>query len=299
MTEQGGRPFPENEEQPKASAGAWPDARPSGWKLWSAQSLALLRIELRKNLFSLRSLPVYLLALMPIVLFGWRALFFLITGRTASLGQASTHYAVFFQTFFLRFAVFFGCVGIFTNLFRGELLNRTLHFYLLTPVRREVLAVGKFISGLATVFIVFGSSAVVSYLLMMLPSGPDNLMQLLSQGPWFSHLLAYLLVTVLAGLGYGAVFLVMGLFFRNPIVPAALVLGWESINFLLPPVLKRISVIHYLQSLSPVTLPQGFLALMSEPTSAWLSVPGLLLLTALVLYIAARRARKLEIQYSE
>ena len=50
-------------------------------------------------------------------------------------------FAGVFQFFFLRLAIFFGCVGVFTNLFRGEMLDKSLHFYLLTPVRREVLAI--------------------------------------------------------------------------------------------------------------------------------------------------------------
>ena len=37
---------------------------------------------------------------------------------------------------------------------------------------------------------------------------------------------------MLACVGYGAFFLVVGLFIRNPIVPALLLYGWEWLNFL-------------------------------------------------------------------
>ena len=57
-------------------------------------------------------------------------------------------FATIFRFYFLRLAVFFGCVGIFTNLFRGEMLDKSLHFYLLTPVRREILLAGKYLAGL-------------------------------------------------------------------------------------------------------------------------------------------------------
>src|SRR5712672_687243 len=60
-----------------------------------------------------------------------------------SLSQGSLIFATSFQTYFLRLAVFFGCAGIFLNLFRGEMLDKSLHFYLLTPMRREVLLAGK------------------------------------------------------------------------------------------------------------------------------------------------------------
>ena len=58
-----------------------------------------------------------------------------------SIPKDSLIFASVFQLFFLRLAIFFGCVGIFTNLFRGELLDKSLHFYLLAPIRREVLLV--------------------------------------------------------------------------------------------------------------------------------------------------------------
>ena len=48
-----------------------------------------------------------------------------------SLGQDSYVFAGVFQFFFLRLAIFFGCLGIFMNLFRGEMLDKSLHFYLL------------------------------------------------------------------------------------------------------------------------------------------------------------------------
>ena len=105
-------------------------------------------------------------------------------------------------------------------------------------------------------------------------------------------------MTFLAVAGYGAVFLALGMLVRNPMIPAALILGWEWINFLLPPALKKISVIHYLQSLCPVPLPHGPFALPAEPTPAPLAVAGLLTLAALLLFFAARRARRLEVLYS-
>src|SRR5262249_28254898 len=64
-------------------------------------------------------------------------------------------------------------------------------------------------------------------------------------------------------------------------------------NFLLPPVLKRISIVHYLESLCPVPLSKGPLALLSDAPSPWLAVPGLLLLVAALLAFAAWKVRRL------
>ena len=56
-------------------------------------------------------------------------------------------FAAMFQFFYLRAAIFFGCMGIFSNLFRGEMLEKTLHYYYLTPMRRELLVAGKYLAG--------------------------------------------------------------------------------------------------------------------------------------------------------
>jgi len=52
-----------------------------------------------------------------------------------TIPKDSVIFAGVFQFFYLRLAIFFGCVGVFTNLFRGEMLDKSLHFYLLTPVQ--------------------------------------------------------------------------------------------------------------------------------------------------------------------
>jgi hypothetical protein len=68
--------------------------------------------------------------------------------RSRDFEQDRRIFAVIFQFFYLRLAIFFGCLGIFMNLFRGEMLDKTLHFWFLMPVRREVLLAGKYIAGL-------------------------------------------------------------------------------------------------------------------------------------------------------
>jgi ABC-type transport system involved in multi-copper enzyme maturation permease subunit len=225
--------------------------------------------------------------------------------ETCSLPQDSVIFATVFQFFFLRLAIFFGCVGVFMNLFRGEMIDKSLHFYLLAPMRREVLLVGKYLAGLLATVVIFTGSAALQLLIFVMHFAPSVRAEYLN-GPGWSQIGAYLGVTALACLGYGSVFLAAGLLFRNPIVPAAAVLLWEGINPFLPAALKKISVIFYLQSLCPVVAPPGrdmspVLALLvsnAEPTPAALAVAGLFLVTLAVLAIAARKARRLEINYS-
>ncbi len=222
-----------------------------------------------------------------------------------TIAQDTTIFASIFQFFFLRLAVFFGCVGVFTNLFRGELLDRSLHYYLLTPLRREVLVIGKYAAGLIATTVIFVTSTALQMWTLSWHLDGTELTEYLN-GPGWGHVFTYLGVTALACLGYGSVFLAAGLFFKNPIIPAALVQGWESLNLFLPAVLKKISVIYYLQSLCPIVASPDpemnqFLKLLvnaAEPVSAPVAILGLLAVTALVLFAAGQQAKRLEINYS-
>jgi ABC-type transport system involved in multi-copper enzyme maturation permease subunit len=221
-----------------------------------------------------------------------------------SLQQDSLIFATTFQFFYLRLAIFFGCVGIFMNLFRGEMIDKSLHFYLLAPIRREVLVVGKYLAGLIATAIIFTTSTALQLWAMSIHFDPRVISEYLRGHGW-EQVGAYLGVTVLACVGYGSVFLAAGLLFRNPLIPAAAVLLWESSSLFLPAALKKISVIFYLQSLCPVVAPpnadtspiMSLLISSAEPPPAWLAVVGLVGLTVVVLFIAGMRARKLEINY--
>jgi len=58
--------------------------------------------------------------------------------------------------------------------------------------------------------------------------------------------------------------MVVGLFFRNPIIPSLVLYGWEWINFSAAAGAEKISVIHYLNSLVPVPLSEGPLAVVGR-----------------------------------
>lgn len=222
------------------------------------------------------------------------------------LGQESEVFAGVFQFFFLRLAVFFGCLGIFMNLFRGEILDRSLHFYFLAPIRREVLTAGKFLAGLLATCTIFVTSEFLQNLIFFwnIPASARNLYLYHNHG--LEHALAYLGVTILACIGYGAFFLIAGMFFRNPILPAAGILIWEAANPFLPSVLKQFSVIYYLKALCPVDIPTppntpALLALLisnSEPVSPILAILGLLMVAAIAVYVSTLQVRRLEINYT-
>jgi ABC-type transport system involved in multi-copper enzyme maturation permease subunit len=265
-------------------------------KLWMKQIWAIVQLEIRKNFLGKRAAWIYLLAFAPVLLLGAKAVMPLRERELEQFSRISYIYAGIFQLYFLRVGIFFGCVGIFTYLFRGEMLEKSLHFYFLAPIRRDILVVGKYLSGLVTAVTLFAAGTFLSYLLIYLPYKSSS-QALFSTGPGIQHLTAYLGITVLACIGYGSIFLLTGVLFRNPVIPAVVILGWESINFVLPPMLQRISVTHYLQSLCPVTLPKGPFAMMVDPTPLWVSVFGLFCLTCAVILVTAFSVRHMEISY--
>jgi hypothetical protein len=272
--------------------------------LWITQIAAILRLELRKTFFSRRGLWVYLLALAPLAIFVAQTLVVLIKIRRPSdFGEDTTIFAGIFQTRDLRVVIFFGCLGIFMNLFRGEVLDRSLHYYFLAPIRREVLVVGKYLAGIIAALVIFTSSTILQWVAMYAHFPISMVNAYLRDGNGWSHLAGYAGTTALGCIGYGSVFLLMGALFRNPIFPAAAILIWESINAFVPPLLQKFSVIYYLKSLCPIEAPPGIgppfslLLVNADPIAPGLAISGILLFTILVVVIAALQVRRMEINY--
>ena len=223
-----------------------------------------------------------------------------------NLPEDAVIYAGVFQFFYLRLAIFFGCLGIFMNLFRGEILDKSLHFYFLAPIRRDVLMVGKFLAGLLATCIIFMTSELLQFAVFTGQFSPNVRDLYLYQNHGLANAAAYLGVTALACLGYGAFFLAAGMLFKNPILPAAAILIWETANPFLPALLKKFSVIYYLKSLCPVDIPTppgmpGILSLLvsnPDPVSMPVAILGIVIVSLLVLYVSGFQVRRMEINYT-
>jgi ABC-type transport system involved in multi-copper enzyme maturation permease subunit len=268
-----------------------------GWSLWLRQIGAILRLEVQKNFLGRRSILLYLIAFLPLFPLLLLAVITPPGNEWRDFQKYSTIYAIFYNGLIMRTVVFFGCAWIFMNLFRGEIIDRSLHYYFLSAVRRDVLVVGKYLSGLITSVLLFVGLTVVAMLLLYLPRFTSQGLRFFLDGQGMTQILTYAGITTLACIGYGAFFLVVGLFVRNPIIPALLLYGWEWLNFLLPPLLKKVSVVHYLNSLVPVPVSEGPFAVVAEPTPAWIAIPSMLIVTAVVLIISSFRIRHMEIRY--
>ncbi len=269
------------------------------WRLWAAQLRSIVQLESRRNMLTWRSLWVYFIAFAPTVIL---LIHSLVGGRfRETISEDTTVLAGIFQFYYVRLGIFFGTLGIFTRLIRGEMVERSLHYYLLAPVRREVLLLGKFIAGSVRALFLFETAVVASFLLMYSHFGEAG-RQYIFDGPGLSQLISYMLITALACLGYGAIFLLFSMLMKNPIPAALLLMGWEAISSVLPSLLQHFSIATYLRQLMPVAVPaEGVFALLTvttEPIPTWMAIAGALLLTMVVLILSCYRMRFLEISYT-
>ena len=183
------------------------------WNLAIQQLKTIVKVELTRYLLARRWLGVYLAAFAPSGVLTL-AVIFNDSRRVPSLSDFSEIYAVLFQTFVLRLSVFLSSALVFSQLFRGEMLEKTLHFYLLTPVRREVIAAGKYIAGVTAMTVVFGISTILSNLLIYMNS--PSMGAFFFEGPGMSYLAAYVLGIVLACAAYGGIFMLATWFDPKP-----------------------------------------------------------------------------------
>ena len=105
------------------------------------------------------------LVLIPVVMFVLVSTAMGIPDEFKGSGGAFLFFVAVYE-FILRFVVYFGCVWVFMNLFRGEVIDRSLHYYFLTPIRREALVFGKYVAGWLSATIVFGGSTLVCFLIV-------------------------------------------------------------------------------------------------------------------------------------
>jgi ABC-type transport system involved in multi-copper enzyme maturation permease subunit len=273
-------------------------------QLQLSQALAVFSLEWNKSFFSRRGIWIYGLALMPLILFTAHTAVELRLGRPGDFAADTTVFATVFQVFYLRLLVFFGCLGIFMNLFRGEMLDRSLHFYFLSPVRREVVLAGKFAAGLSAAVVVFCASTLLQFTAVYLRFDKSIRNDYLLNGHGLAHFGAYLAATALACLGYGAVFTVAGIRYRNPILPAAVILVWEGINGFLPPLVQKFSIIYYLKSLCPLEVsadvPEFFklMVVNADRMPAAVAACGIMFVSLILLVLGGMWLRRTEISYA-
>jgi hypothetical protein len=103
-------------------------------------------------------------------------------------------------------------------------------------------------------------------------------------------------------MAYGALFTWLGIRYKNPIIPAVVLLLWESGNIFLPSLLKKVSILYFLRSMAPVD--PGFYSVgalvgsVAEPASTPVAILALMVITGVLLWLASRELQRSQISYS-
>lgn len=259
----------------------------------------LIALELRRHLGGRRGLPMALLALLPALILLLLRLITVHAGAAASSlladpNRARDIFAGLYDGLIARTVIFFGCAWLFLGLARGDQAQRSLHYQLLAPMPRWAFLLGKYCAGAIIAAVLFVGAIIPA---LWLANWPHAAAADFSAAPGLTTALAYLGLALLACLAYGAVFTLLGLLGGQPAVWVLALWGWEWINFLLPPVLQRLSVIHYVKALAPVPVAGRDFTILAPPVPGWEAVLILLGIAAGFVALAARRAASLEISY--
>jgi len=223
------------------------------------QTWAMVRLTMRNLVLSKRTLLMILLACVPI------GIAVILRNVLPEEGRRRASYDMFtgqFVGLYIYFVVILTAIFFGASLFADERSQRTISFLLIRPLPRELIVVGKFLAYAVSASAILVASLAVTYTIFM---GLDRDVALFRETVPF---LECARVVVLAVVAYGAVFTCFGATFKRPVITALFYCFiWESILPYLPVFLKKLTVMHYVQSLIPNWSAQGgILALVAEPT---------------------------------
>ncbi|MXZ71093.1 MAG: ABC transporter permease [Acidobacteria bacterium] len=284
-----------------------PDQAPAAPTFVTA-ALRVFDVSVSEMLWSRRTIFMALVAAGPVVL---ALLLRVVTESGAFEGAAAVNgrrvslngpaiFGLMVWTFYLRFTV--PVLGVFygTALIADEVEDRTLTYLFTRPIPRGAVLAGKYLAYLVcTAVVVLPSVMLVYFLVVPILNG--------SIGREFPSL-AIDLAMVAAGLAvYGALFALVGAWFRRPLLTGLVVVfGWEPIVTVLPGYMKYLTVAYYLQGLVPHAMPQGdslsllqaILTSIQTPLGTWTNIIVLaaiwLLAFAAALRVTAGREYVLE-----
>ena len=271
-----------------------PRSRPS----FLAAAVRVLDLTLGEMLWSRRTIFMALVVGGPVVIacglrvaagLDWAQFSGAIDGQPLALTGPGI-FGLMVWVFYLRFTV--PVLGVFygTSLIADEVEDKTITYLFTRPISRGSVLMGKYFAYLiCTSVVVLPSVMVVYFLVVPLFGG--------SIGAGFPALVTDL---GLLGLGlavYGALFALVGAWFRRPLLTGLVfAFGWEPIAIVLPGYMRNFTVAFYLQGLAPHAIPQGgamtlvssVLRVFQETPSTWSSLTWLFLIWFVTLAVAVR-----------
>ncbi|NWG13127.1 MAG: ABC transporter permease [Acidobacteria bacterium] len=195
------------------------------------------------------------------------------------MATAVIHFLVTFVT------LFYG-----TALISEELEGRTITYLFTRPVPKPAIMIGKYLALVWISSMLVIPTILVSYLVLYL--GPDTTRLMRDVGTLGKDVG----IVFLAMLVYGAFFSLLGAWLKHPILVGLIyAFGWEGIISYLPGFTRKLTVTHYVQSISPHADTASAIAMMiGERTPALESVITLVLMAAFFLASASLILREKE-----
>jgi ABC-type transport system involved in multi-copper enzyme maturation permease subunit len=147
-------------------------------------------------------------------------------------------------------------VSILVALFYGnamigdEVDNRTIIYYFTRPIPKYTIMIGKFVAYIASVFLIIIPPMLISFLIIA--SDRDMSRDFAITVDIFARQLGVVLLGLIV---YGSIFMFFGTSLKHPIISGLLLaFGWEKIMLVVPGLIRKFSVAHYLISAFPTDL---------------------------------------------
>jgi ABC-2 type transport system permease protein len=167
----------------------------------------------------------------------------LATHPEARLPPPADVYAVAVAIYWIRNVLPLAALFFATALVADEVEGRTLTYLVTRPLTRASIFAGKFAAYLATTLALALPSVVLTFFILLSARGWGAV------GPAVGDLFRDLGVAALALVAYGALFALLGVLLKRPVIPGLLFLyGWELLANL-PGYLPRLTLTAWLRSL--------------------------------------------------
>jgi ABC-type transport system involved in multi-copper enzyme maturation permease subunit len=201
---------------------------------------AVFDLSLDRMVWSRRSVVIAMLLGLPVVL---ALIYRAVLGRLPPQIAAFDFYGNIVAYYYLRFALPVAALFYATALVADEVDGKTLTYLITRPVRRSAILSGKFGAYVVTTLTLALPAIVVSFFLLATANGLSGI------GSRVGDLFRDLGVMALALVAYGALFTLVGVLLRRPVIPGLLfIFVWELLAYL-PGYLPRFTLTAWLQSL--------------------------------------------------
>ena len=249
-------------------------------------------ITLRQTIRSKRTIFIIIATFMPVLL----AVYYRVHGASES---PELVLSTIMPLLFLQFLTVLVALLYASALVADEVDSKTIIYLFTRPIRKYSIIAGKFIAYMLEVSLILIPPMLLTYLIVAAGNG-------ISSSPVLSlsHFGKQIGATMLALVTYGAIFAFLGTWSKRPVVLGLLfAFGWEKIAIIVPGVIRKFSVIHYLMSIFPegkamsgfrIHLPPGVIPDSSPLSSVVTLLVVVIIFLALTVFTIYRKEYKFE-----